>query len=135
MGTDKARPESQVNKLHGQFRAPKDEPQCTTNHDHHSKPELIEKENQSLKCRILYVVEEIEIRVLERNLSTQAAKSASKQYSESMKKMTRLESEGCRLRAVSTEKSPWEYDGQKLVGSSGEVDMIVTFWKWKDLLE
>ncbi|KAI4319566.1 hypothetical protein MLD38_033151 [Melastoma candidum] len=122
----KAGLESQVNKLSGQFQAP-NEPRRTTNPENHSKPEPVEKENQSLKFRILSVVEELEIRVLERELSIQEAKSSSKQYLQSMKKMARLGSECRRLRAVSTEKSPCEYDGQKLVGSSGEVDMMDDF--------
>ncbi|KAI4326156.1 hypothetical protein MLD38_031497 [Melastoma candidum] len=113
--------ESHVDELGDQFQAPKTRPPGTTNPEYHSKLEVIEKENQSLKCRILSVVEELEIRVLERDLSTQAAESASKQYLESMKKIAKLESECRRLRAVSR-KNPLGNDFSCLSVSSAYVE-------------
>ncbi|KAI4330097.1 hypothetical protein MLD38_028404 [Melastoma candidum] len=117
----KADLESQVDKLHSQLHAPKTEPLSTTNPEYHAKLEAVEKENQSLKCRILAVAEELEIRVLERDLSTQAAESASKQYLESMKKMVRIESECRRLRAISR-KNPLVNDFSCLSASSAYVE-------------
>ncbi|XP_078434434.1 filament-like plant protein isoform X2 [Wolffia australiana] len=69
------------------------------------KLEAMEKENEYLKSELLAQSEELNIRTLERELSTQAAEIASKQHLESIKKVTKLESECLRLRARACKKS------------------------------
>ncbi|XP_076959797.1 filament-like plant protein 3 [Bidens hawaiensis] len=61
----------------------------------HQKLEMIEKENSDLKHKISSMAEELEIRIIERDLSNQAAEQASKQRLDSVKKVARLEA-GCR---------------------------------------
>lgn len=65
-----------------------------------SKLESLEKEKLALKYELLSRSEELEIRTIERDLSTQAAETASKQNLESIKKVARLEAECRRLQAA-----------------------------------
>lgn len=74
--------------------------------DSRSKLEAIENENASLKAKLLVQSEELEIRTLERELSTQAAETASKQHLESIKKAAKLEAECRKLRALTRKTSP-----------------------------
>ncbi|KAJ4967189.1 hypothetical protein NE237_019038 [Protea cynaroides] len=67
--------------------------------------ESAEKESAALKQELLARVEELEVTTLERDLSTQAAETASKQHLESIKKMAKLEAECRRLRATSRKAS------------------------------
>ncbi|XP_058186520.1 filament-like plant protein 3 isoform X2 [Rhododendron vialii] len=67
--------------------------------------EAAEKENSVLKLELLSRDEEIEIRIIERDLSTQAAEMASKQHLESIKKVARLEAECRRLKAMARKPS------------------------------
>lgn len=69
------------------------------------KLETLEKENSALKSEIIIQSEELEIRTIERDLSTQAAESASKQQLESIKKVAKLEAE-CRKLTSLTRKLP-----------------------------
>ncbi|CAH1427124.1 unnamed protein product [Lactuca virosa] len=55
----------------------------------------LEKENSAMKLELASMAEELEIRLIERELSNQAAESASKLHLESVRKVTKLESE-CR---------------------------------------
>ncbi|WCJ37718.1 Filament-like plant protein 3 [Euphorbia peplus] len=64
------------------------------------KLEAAEKENSSLKRELLSQAEEVEIRIMERDLSTQAAETASKQHLECIKKVAKLEAECRRLKTV-----------------------------------
>ncbi|XP_076902878.1 filament-like plant protein 1 [Bidens hawaiensis] len=64
------------------------------------KLEMIEKENSDLKHEISSMAEELEIRIIERDLSNQAAEQASKQRLDSVKKVARLEAECRRLNSA-----------------------------------
>ncbi|KAF9682625.1 hypothetical protein SADUNF_Sadunf05G0128300 [Salix dunnii] len=69
------------------------------------KLEYLEQENASLKLELLSQSEELELRTIERDLSTQAAETASKQHLESIKKVARLEAECRRLKAMACKSS------------------------------
>nr|GLL17447.1 filament-like plant protein [Ipomoea trifida] len=71
----------------------------SVDHDILQKLERLEKENTTLKHELLSRIKELEIRTIERDLSTQTAETASKQQLESIKKFTRLEAEYRRLQA------------------------------------
>ncbi|GMJ02423.1 hypothetical protein HRI_003911600 [Hibiscus trionum] len=64
------------------------------------KIEALEKENSALKLELSSYLEEMEFRTIERDLSTQAAETTSKQYLESIKKVAKLEAECRRLKAI-----------------------------------
>ncbi|OWM90144.1 hypothetical protein CDL15_Pgr006465 [Punica granatum] len=66
------------------------------------KLEFLEKENTALKLELQHQSEELEIRTIERDLSTQAAEMASKQNLESIKKVAKLEAECRKLRKCSS---------------------------------
>ncbi|XP_024452044.1 filament-like plant protein isoform X6 [Populus trichocarpa] len=69
------------------------------------KLEYLEQENATLKLELLSQSEELEIRTIERDLSTQAAEAASKQHLESIKKVAKLEAECRRLKAAACKPS------------------------------
>ncbi|KAI3673081.1 hypothetical protein L6452_39191 [Arctium lappa] len=69
------------------------------------KLEALEKENSALKFELTVQSEELEIRTIERDLSTQAAEAASKQQLESIKRVAKLEAE-CRKLQSLARKSP-----------------------------
>ncbi|KAK3034767.1 hypothetical protein RJ639_032280 [Escallonia herrerae] len=69
------------------------------------KLEFLEKENSILKLQLLSRSEELDIRTIERDLSTQAAETASKLQLDSIKKMAKLEAECRRLQAVARKSS------------------------------
>ncbi|KAI8535561.1 hypothetical protein RHMOL_Rhmol10G0183800 [Rhododendron molle] len=81
--------------------------------------EAAEKENSVLKLELLSRDEEIEIRIIERDLSTQAAEMASKQHLESIKKVARLEAECRRLKAMARKPSN---DNKSVTASSINVE-------------
>jgi len=66
------------------------------------KVEWLETENMALRHEILVQSEELKIRTVERDLSTQAAETASKQHLESIKKVAKLESECRRLKTIAS---------------------------------
>ncbi|CDP10914.1 unnamed protein product [Coffea canephora] len=80
------------------------------------KLESLEKENSILKFELLSRSEELEIRTIERDLSTQAAETASKQQLESIKKVVKLEAECRRLQTVAR-KSSSSYDHRSTASS------------------
>ncbi|KAF9687208.1 hypothetical protein SADUNF_Sadunf02G0069800 [Salix dunnii] len=69
------------------------------------KLEYLEQENATLKLELLSQSEELEVRTIERDLSTQAAETASKQHLESIKKVAKLEAECRRLKATPCKSS------------------------------
>lgn len=85
------------------------------------KLESLEKENSALKLELLSQAEELEISTIERDLSTQAAETASKQHLESIKKVAKLEAECRRLKAVAC-KTPIVNDHKSSAASSMYVD-------------
>lgn len=80
------------------------------------KLESLEKENSILKFELLSRSEELEIRTIERDLSTQAAETASKQQLESIKKVAKLEAECRRLQTIAR-KSSSSYDHKSAASS------------------
>ncbi|XP_077248810.1 filament-like plant protein [Tasmannia lanceolata] len=92
--------EGQLAELQSQLQAAKAEAAATIDHDLRPKLEAAEKENSALKLELFAQAEELKIRTLERELSTQSAETASKQHLESIKKMAKLEAECRRLRAA-----------------------------------
>lgn len=95
---------NRIIELEGQLEAAK-ELSASFSHELQTKLDAVEKENEYLKSELLVQSEELNIRTLERELSTQAAETASKQHLESIKKVTKLESECLRLRAMAGKKS------------------------------
>lgn len=85
-----------------------------------SKLEAAEKENSILKVELLTLSEDLQLQMLERDLSTRAAETASKQHLESIKKVARLEAECLRLRA-GARKTPSDH---KLNSYSGYVESL-----------
>lgn len=96
----KVKLESQLLELQNQVEANKTEHSATVDPDIFHKLEYLEKENSALKFKIQYQAEELEVRTIERDLSTQAAETASKQHLESIKKVAKLEAECRRLKAM-----------------------------------
>ncbi|KAH7566952.1 hypothetical protein ACOSP7_023655 [Xanthoceras sorbifolium] len=98
--------ENQLVNLQKQLQTAKTEAAASVDLDHRSKLEAADKENSALKFELLSRTEELEIRIIERDLSTQAAETASKQHLESIKKLAKLEAECRRLKAVARKTSP-----------------------------
>ncbi|XP_057499961.1 filament-like plant protein 3 [Actinidia eriantha] len=93
--------ESHLAELQSQIESTKDE----SDPDLRPKLDAVEKENSALKLELLSRVEELEISIIERDLSTQAAETASKQHLESIKKVAKLEAECRRLKAMARKAS------------------------------
>ncbi|OMO52027.1 hypothetical protein CCACVL1_29420 [Corchorus capsularis] len=104
--SSKSELESQILDLKAQLETIKKETTSSVDPDLHSKLEAFEKENSTLKHQLLSRDEEIELRIMERDLSTQAAESASKQHLESIKKLAKLEAECRKLKAIARKASP-----------------------------
>ncbi|XP_075518963.1 filament-like plant protein isoform X1 [Primulina tabacum] len=68
--------------------------------------EVMQKENSSLKQELESRCKDLEIIMMERDLSTQAAETASKQQLESIKKIAMLEAECRKLQAAARKSSP-----------------------------
>ncbi|KAK8950750.1 Filament-like plant protein 3 [Platanthera zijinensis] len=97
--------EIEIKELHLQLEAVKKLSFITTDKSLYSRLESLEKENKCLKTELLAQSEQLRVCMLERDLSTQAAESASKQHLESIKKVAKLESECRRLRSIEFRKS------------------------------
>jgi chromosome segregation ATPase len=97
--------ESTKSELEAQLQTAKDEATTSADSDLWKRFDAVEKENMSLKCELLSRAEEIEIRILERDLSTQAAETASKLHLESIKKLAKLEAECRKLKAMARKAS------------------------------
>ncbi|ESQ49546.1 hypothetical protein EUTSA_v10020230mg [Eutrema salsugineum] len=99
--TTKSELEAQIKELQARLGTEKEEVATASVHeDLCPKLEALEKENSALKLELLSKAEEVKIRTIERDLSTQAAESASKQQLEGIKKLTKLEAECRKLRAM-----------------------------------
>ncbi|KAH6835286.1 hypothetical protein C2S53_014992 [Perilla frutescens var. hirtella] len=68
--------------------------------------ETLEKENSSLKQELASCCKELQVVTIERELSTQAAETASKLQLESIKKVVKLEAECRRLQSIARKSSP-----------------------------
>ncbi|KAG5245928.1 filament plant protein [Salix suchowensis] len=92
--------ENQFIELKTKEAAPKSDSSALIVDELCQKLEYLEQENASLKLELLSQSEELGVRAIERDLSTQAAETASKQHLESIKKVARLETECRRLKAM-----------------------------------
>ncbi|XP_058731116.1 filament-like plant protein [Vicia villosa] len=92
--------ERKVAELETQLQTSKADAAASVRSDLHRRLEAMEKENLSLQLELQSRLEELEFRIAERDLSTQAAETASKQHLESIKKVAKLEAECRRLRAM-----------------------------------
>ncbi|RWR85466.1 filament-like plant protein isoform X1 [Cinnamomum micranthum f. kanehirae] len=117
--------ESQLAELHTHPDTAKAEAAASADHDLRPKLDAAEKENSALKLELLARAEELEIRTLERELSTQAAETASKQHLESIKKVAKLEAECRKLRATARKSSsPANSDHKHVAASSLYVESL-----------
>ncbi|XVF36912.1 hypothetical protein REPUB_Repub19eG0099700 [Reevesia pubescens] len=121
--TTKFELESQLLELQSKAESVKSEPPPHFSPDLRHKIEALEKENSSLKLELSSQFEEMEIRTIERDLSTQAAETASKQHLESIKKVAKLEAECRRLKAVGC-KSSFVNDRKSPAASSIYVESL-----------
>lgn len=113
--------ESQITELQRKAEANRSGVSAFVDHHLSHKLESLEKENSALKLELLSQAEELEISTIERDLSTQAAETASKQHLESIKKVAKLEAECRRLKAVAC-KTPLVNDHKSSAASSMYVD-------------
>ncbi|XVE83423.1 hypothetical protein DITRI_Ditri16bG0087600 [Diplodiscus trichospermus] len=104
--SSKSELENQLLDLKAQLHAAKGDNATSVDPDLHPKLEAFEKENAALKLQLLSCTQELELRITERDLSTQAAETASKQYLESIKKLAKLEAECRWLKAIARRASP-----------------------------
>ncbi|KAH9621893.1 hypothetical protein KSS87_019082 [Heliosperma pusillum] len=81
------------------------------------KIESLERENIYLKQQLQTLCEELEVRSIERDLSTKAAETASKQHLESINKVARLEAECRKLKSLSRMSSSKNHVASSYVDS------------------
>ncbi|XP_027341925.1 filament-like plant protein 3 isoform X1 [Abrus precatorius] len=113
--------EGKVAELEAQLQTAKADAAASIRFDLHQKLEVVEKENSSLKLELESRLEELEFRIVERDLSAQAAETASKQHLECVKKVAKLEAECRRLKAM-TRKTVSVNDHRPLTASSVYVE-------------
>ncbi|XP_054804462.1 filament-like plant protein isoform X2 [Prosopis cineraria] len=92
--------ESKISELEAQLQTAKAESSASIRSDLHLRLEAVEKENSGLKLELQSRLEELEFRIVERDLSAEAAETASKQHLECKKKVAKLEAECQRLKAI-----------------------------------
>ncbi|KAF7840157.1 filament-like plant protein 3 [Senna tora] len=92
--------ESKISELEAQLQTAKAEAATSIRLDIQQRLQAVEKENSGLKLELQSRLEELEYRIVERDLSSQAAETASKQHLESKRKVARLEAECHRLKAI-----------------------------------
>ncbi|KAK3440991.1 hypothetical protein EUGRSUZ_B01257 [Eucalyptus grandis] len=93
----KAELETKLSNVHAQLQAAKSEASSVICSDLGPKLDAAEKENVALKAEVLSMSEELELRIIERDLSTQAAETVSKRHLESIRRQSDV---GDRLVAV-----------------------------------
>ncbi|KAJ1405018.1 Filament-like plant protein [Sesbania bispinosa] len=113
--------EGKVAELEAQLQTAKADAAVSIRYELHQRLEAVEKENLGLKLELQSRLEELEFRIVERDLSTQAAETASKQHLESVKKVAKLEAECRRLKAM-TRKTSSVNDHRSLTASSVYVE-------------
>ncbi|CAL9110021.1 unnamed protein product [Musa acuminata var. zebrina] len=103
-GSEKHVLEKQLVELTAQLEAAKTKA-GTFDHGLKARLEAVEKENMALKTELRSQSEDIQVVLLERELSNKAAETASKQHLESIKKVTKLEAECSRLQIANRRSS------------------------------
>ncbi|KAG6714692.1 hypothetical protein I3842_05G215000 [Carya illinoinensis] len=122
--TIKLQLESQLLEIQSNIDASKPGSCAIVDPDLYHKLEYLEKENSALKLELQSQSEELEIRTIERDLSTQAAETASKQHLDSIKKVAKLEAECRRLRSMPC-KSSSANDHKSTTASSIYVESLI----------
>ncbi|KAK7282239.1 hypothetical protein RIF29_10868 [Crotalaria pallida] len=100
LDSEKSKLEGKVKELEAQLETAKAYAAASIHSDLYQMLEDVEKENSSLKSELQSRLEELEFRIIERDLSNQAAETASKQHLESVKKVAKLEAECRRLKTI-----------------------------------
>ncbi|RDX95134.1 Filament-like plant protein 3, partial [Mucuna pruriens] len=113
--------EGKVAELEAQLQTAKADAAASIHFDLHQRLESVQKENMSLKHELQSRLEELEFRIVEKDLITQAAETASKQHLESVKKVAKLEAECRRLKAM-TRKTFSVNDHRSMTASSVYVE-------------
>ncbi|KAI4336477.1 hypothetical protein L6164_014999 [Bauhinia variegata] len=113
--------ERKVVELEAQLLTNKAEAAASIHSGLHQRLEDLEKENSGLKLELQSRLEELEFRIVEKELSTQAAETASKQHLESIKKVAKLEAECRRLKSIAR-KAFSANDHKSLTASSVYVE-------------
>ncbi|KAM1315870.1 filament-like plant protein [Malus sylvestris] len=109
--------ESQIVELQRNAEANRSEASAFVDPRLSHRLQSLKKENSALKHQLLSQAEELEIMTIERDLSAQAAETASKQHLESIKKVAKLEAECRRLKALGS-KTPVVNDHKSSAASS-----------------
>nr|KYP38397.1 Filament-like plant protein 3 [Cajanus cajan] len=109
--------EGKVAELEAQLQTAKADAAASIRFDLHHRLEAVQKENLSLKHELQSRLEELEFRIVERDLSSQAAETASKQHLETVKKVAKLEAECRRLKSM-TRKTFSVNDHRSVTASS-----------------
>ncbi|KAK4389671.1 Filament-like plant protein [Sesamum angolense] len=112
----KAELEQQILDLKAEAEASRSENAASTDPNTLLILEALEKENRSLKQELVSRCQELEIMSIDRDLSTQAAETASKLQLESIKKVAKLEAECRRLQSIARKSSP--LNNQKSLAAS-----------------
>lgn len=118
---NKSELEGKVADLEAQLQSAKADSAASIRFDLQQSLEAVQKENSSLKHELQSRLEELELRIVERDLSSQAAETASKQHLESVKKVAKLEAECRRLKAM-TRKTFSVNDHRSVTASSVYVE-------------
>ena len=113
--------EGKVADLEAQLQTAKADSAASIRFDLQQRLEAVQKENSSLKHELQSRLEELELRIVERDLSSRAAETASKQHLESVKKVAKLEAECRRLKAM-TRKTFSVNDHRSVAASSVYVE-------------
>ncbi|KAL9393495.1 hypothetical protein Peur_012780 [Populus x canadensis] len=109
--------EARLIELQARLQTAKGDATASADSELWQKLNAVEKENLSLKRELFSRAEEIQVRILERDLSTQAAETASKLQLESIKKLAKLEAECRKLKAIARKASAAN-DHKSLTASS-----------------
>uniref|UniRef100_A0A0D9XPI1 Amidase domain-containing protein n=1 Tax=Leersia perrieri TaxID=77586 RepID=A0A0D9XPI1_9ORYZ len=107
LDSEKSELQNHISELKQQLEATKLEATSVAENqnDLQAKLHVAEKENKGLKIELLMLSKDLKRLSLERDLSNQAAETASKQHLESVKKITRVEAECRKLRHLTRRTS------------------------------
>ncbi|URE38657.1 plant protein [Musa troglodytarum] len=120
-GSEKRALEKQIVELTAQLEAAKTKA-GTFDHGSRARLEAVEKENMALKTELRSQSEDLQVLLLERELSNTAAETASKQHLESIRKVTKLEAECSRLQITNRRLS--SASDHKPISSSACVESL-----------
>uniref|UniRef100_A0A0E0MCW8 Amidase domain-containing protein n=1 Tax=Oryza punctata TaxID=4537 RepID=A0A0E0MCW8_ORYPU len=106
LDSEKSELQNHISELKQQLEAAKLEAATVAvQHDLQDKLQVAEKENKGLKIELLTLAKDLKRLSLERDLSNEAAETASKQHLESVKKIARVEAECRKLRHLTRRTS------------------------------